>query len=126
MAQDLPSAPDLLGACRGFLEDDVLETLEGRLRFHTRVVVNILGIVERELRNGPAADAAESASLVELLGHEGSLADLNAELAAAIRDGSLDARRAEVLAHVRETVADKVRTSNPGYLAIDPPAQAGR
>lgn len=117
MAQDLPSAPDLLAACRDFLEDDVMEALDGRLRFHTRVVVNILGIVERELREGPAADAAESASLVELLGHSGNLTDLNAEFAAAIRDGSVDPRQADVAAHVRETVTDKVRIANPGYLA---------
>lgn len=117
MAQDLPSAPDLLAACRAFLEDDVMDALEGRLRFHTRVVVNVLGIVERELRLGPAADAAELARLTALLGHSGDLSDLDTELAVAIRDGSVDPRRADVLAHVRETVEDKVRVANPGYLS---------
>ncbi|MBX7159214.1 MAG: hypothetical protein K1X95_02900 [Acidimicrobiia bacterium] len=116
MAQDLPSAADLLAACRGFLEGDVMDALTGRLRFHTRVVANVLGVVERELRDGPVADAAELAGLVALLGHDGDIGELNAELAARIRDGSLDERRAEVLTHVRETVEAKVRISNPGYL----------
>lgn len=122
MAQDLPSAPDLLAASRAFLEAEVMDTLEGRLRFHTRVVVNVLGIVERELRDGSSADAAELARLVELLDHDADAADLaslNAALAAAIRDGSLDDHRSEVLAHVHETVTDKVRIASPGYLASE-------
>lgn len=119
MAQDLPSAPDLLAASRAFLEDEVMTVLEGRLRFHTRVVVNVLGIVERELRDSPAADGEELRRLVALLGHEADLAGLNAELAAAIRDSSLDGRHDEVLDHVRATVTDKVRIANPEYLAAE-------
>lgn len=119
MAQDLPSAPDLLAASRAFLEEDVMAALEGRLRFHTRVIVNLLGIVERELRDGPDADAAELSRLAGLVGDDGDQTTLNARLATAIRDGTLDARRAEVLAHVRETVEAKVAIANPGYLVAD-------
>jgi hypothetical protein len=40
----------------------------------------------------------------------------DAELAAAIRSGALDARADEVRAAVRAAVADKLAVANPGYL----------
>ncbi len=42
----------------------------------------------------------------------------NAELCARIRAGALDDRRAEVFAHVRQTVRDKLAIANPKYLAL--------
>jgi hypothetical protein len=117
MTQDRPTAPELLDAVREFLERDVMPAVEGRVAFHTRVAVNALGIVRRELELGPGLDAAEHERLIGLLGHEGTVADLTAELARRIRDGALDDRRVDVLAHVRETVRAKLEIANPGYLA---------
>jgi len=116
MAQDLPAAADLLDAVAEFLRDDVLESLEGRAKFHTRVSVNVLGIVARELRESPALQTAEHERLTSLLGHEGSLEDLNSELAKAIRAGTLDADMDAVTSHVRQTVKDKLKVANPDYL----------
>lgn len=116
MAQDRPTAAELVEAVRDFLADDVQPALEGRLAFHTRVAVNALGMIERELSLGPALDAAERARAVALLGHDGELRDLERELAARIRDGSLDARSGEVNDHVRATVRAKLEVANPGYL----------
>jgi hypothetical protein len=115
--QDPPSAAELVDAVREFLERDVmaLEVLPGRVAFHTRVAVNALGMVARELRDGPALDAAEHDRLVRLLGHEGTLDDLTAELATGIRDGSLDGRRAEVVDHLRASVQAKLAVAHPGY-----------
>jgi hypothetical protein len=115
--QDPPSAAELVDAVREFLERDVMEldVLPGRVAFHTRVAVNALGIVVRELRDGPALAAAEHDRLVRLLGHDGTLDDLTTELAAGIRDGSLDGRRAEVVAHLRESVRAKLAVAHPGY-----------
>lgn len=116
MAQDRPTAAELVEAVRDFLADDVQPALEGRLAFHTRVAVNALGMIERELSLGPALDAAERARAVALLGHDGELRDLERELAARIRDGSLDALSGEVNDHVRATVRAKLEVANPGYL----------
>jgi hypothetical protein len=116
MAQDRPTAAELVQAVREFLEHDVMAATEGRVQFHTRVAVNALGMIERELTDGPAFAAAERARAVALLGHDGEPADLERELAARIRDGSLDDRIDAVRAHVRATVREKLLVANPGYL----------
>ena len=54
--QDRPTAVELLEAVREFLGQDVMPAVEGRVRFHTRVAVNALGMLERELRLGPELD----------------------------------------------------------------------
>ncbi len=95
---------------REFLERDVMEATEGRVRFHTRVAVNVLAIVQRELEQGPAQVAAHAERLASL-----GFAD-DAELAAAIRRGDLDDRWAEVIACVHEAVRDKLAVANPKYL----------
>jgi Domain of unknown function (DUF6285) len=114
--QDRPTAVELLEAIREFLEHDVLSSAEGRVRFHTRVAVNALGMLERELRLGPELDAAEQQRLAALLGHDNELAALTAELARRIRDGSLDDRHDDVMATVRESVRAKLLVSNPTYV----------
>src|SRR4051794_30605009 len=86
---------------------------EGRVQFHTRVAINALKMVERELDVGPAQAEAHQAALARL-----GIAD-EAGLAAAIRSGELDERRTEVVTVLRETVRAKLEGSNPGYL---PPA----
>jgi Domain of unknown function (DUF6285) len=114
--QDRPTAVELLEAIREFLEEDVMPAVEGRVRFHSRVAVNALGMLERELRLGPDLDAAERARLGALLGHDADLDTLTTELADRIRDGSLDDRRDDVVATVRESVRAKLLVSNPNYV----------
>jgi Domain of unknown function (DUF6285) len=114
--QDRPTAVELLEAVREFLERDVMPATEGRVRFHSRVAVNALGMLERELRLGPELDAAERDRLAALLGHDADLAALTAKLAGRIRDGSLDDRRDEVVDAVRESVRAKLLVANPDYV----------
>ena len=45
--QDRPTAVELLEAIREFLEQDVMPTVEGRVRFHSRVAEQVC-----ELRRG--------------------------------------------------------------------------
>lgn len=115
--QDRPDAEELLAAVSEFLEHDVMP-LEGRVGFQARVARNVLDIVRRELDEGTAADARERAGLARLLAAEppDDLTAANAELAARIRDGDLDDRRDEVLAHLRATTTDKVRIAAPREL----------
>jgi hypothetical protein len=108
---DSPSAAELVEAVREFLERDVMPAAEGRVQFHTRVAVNVLGMVERELALG--ADQAER--------HREGLARLGvsseAELAALIRDAdAADPRLDDIAAFVRQTVRDKLEVANPTYL----------
>lgn len=125
--QDRPSATELLAAVRGFLEDDLLPTLEGRRRFHALVAANVLAIVEREMAQDEDHLRAEHDRLATLLGApaaEGTLAALresvralNASLAERIRAGDADdgAFAAAVRAHLRATTTEKLAVANPRY-----------
>ncbi|HJQ60466.1 MAG TPA: DUF6285 domain-containing protein [Vineibacter sp.] len=115
MAQDRPHAPELLRAIREFLAADVLPRLDGRTQFHVKVAINSLAILEREASDGPAADAAELARLKALLDRDGTLPELNAELARQLRLGARDESDAALMAHLRATIADKIAISNPKW-----------
>jgi hypothetical protein len=106
---DRPTAAELVEAVRELLDEDVLGAVEGRLRFHVRVAVNALGIVERELALGPAQAEAHAARLAAL-----GVAD-DRELAEAIAAGRFDDRWDEVVGAVRAAVAAKLDVAHPGY-----------
>ena len=116
MTQDRPTASELVTAVREFLEHDVMSSTEGRVQFHTRVAVNVLNIVARELDLGAGLAEQERQRAATLLGHDGDARALERELAAAIRSGALDDRLEQVRGHVRATVREKLLIANPGYL----------
>lgn len=107
---DVPGPGELVAAVREFLERDVLGGLDGRTRFHALVAINTLGIVERELALGPGHAERHRARLRDL-----GLPD-DAALAAALRDGGLDDRHAEVKDALTAMVRDKLTVANPRYL----------
>ena len=106
---DVPTMTELVEAVREYLETDVLAATEGRVRFHARVAINVLAMVERELAAGAALAAAHSERLAAL-----GVGD-DAELARAIRAGALDDRWDEVIDAVAASVADKLSVANPTY-----------
>jgi hypothetical protein len=106
---DAPTAAQLVEAVREFLERDVMPAVDGQVRFHARVAVNVLGMVERELALGADQRTAHARRLADL-----GVAD-EAQLAAVIRGGGLDARLDEVVAAIRETVLAKLAVADPGY-----------
>ena len=116
MTQPRPTAAELLEAARASLDDDVLPQLDGRSRFHARVIANVLDMVARELRDGPAAVAAERERLVALLGHEGNVSDLTDELARALRDGTIDTANPALLDHLRRTALADADIANPRHV----------
>jgi len=107
---DAPSASELVEAVREWLERDVMPSAEGRLRFHGRVAINMLGMVEREIELGQAQASAHRARLQRL-----GVAD-DAELAASIRDRQFDDRAGELRTLLRASVEDKLAVANPSYL----------
>ena len=110
---DTPSAEQLVESVREWLERDVLAGTTGRLQFHTRVAVNVLAMVERELRLGAGQAAAHAVRLAQL-----DCAD-DTQLSTRIREGALDDRLDEVRALVLADVRDKLVVANPKYLASD-------
>ena len=107
---DNPSTVELLESVREWLEQDVLTATDGRLQYHTRVAINVLSIVERELAIGEEQQATHAKRLQAF-----GVADDRA-LAAAIRCGDLDDRMPEVRAMVWQSVRDKLAVANPKYL----------
>jgi hypothetical protein len=93
---DRPTAAELAEAVRVFLATEILPLLDDhRLRFRTLVAMNALGMVERETATPPDDSQADR------------------ELARRIRAGEAGV---ELLPRLKETVAAKLRVSNPGYL----------
>jgi hypothetical protein len=118
VAQDRPTAAELLAAIADFLREEALPALdraEPRLGFQMRVAANSLAILEREARLGPAADLREHERLMKLLGRDGTLDELNRELARQIRTGQRDERDAALMAHLEATIADKIAIANPKW-----------
>lgn len=118
MAQDRPTASELLAAIADLLRDEAtpaLDKADPRLGFQMRVAVNSLAILEREARLGPEADARERERLVKLLGREASLDELNRALADELRAGTRDERDPALMAHLEATVADKIAIANPKW-----------
>jgi len=107
---DAPSAAQLVEAVREFLEGDVMAATEGRVHFHARVAGRVLAVVERELLESGTERARHTDRLAAL-----GVAD-DRDLAAAIRAGTLAARRGEVEGSVWLDVLAKVRVANPDYL----------
>lgn len=108
-----PTAAELVTAVAEFLEKDVREATNGQVNFHARVAANALRIVERELLD--AGDSATRAALTRL-----GFAD-EAELAAAIRAGELDAYLGEVSATLRTLVRHRLSVAHPGYAQSQAP-----
>ena len=108
---DVPSAGQLVEAVREFLERDVMTNTEGRVQFHTRVAINALKMVERELAIGEEQADAHAVRLAALgVSSEKDLCD-------AIASGALDDRLEEVVSVVRATVADKLAVAHPDYVS---------
>lgn len=106
---DVPTTRELVEAVREWIEREA-DAGQPPNRFHARVASNVLAMVERELELGPAQSRAHAARLEQL----GVVDD--SELAAAIRDGSLDTRLSEVRELVWASVRDKLAVANPDYL----------
>lgn len=107
---DEPRAGALVEAVREFLERDVLGATDGSVRYHLRVAINVLRIVERELEHGP--DHAQE--------HRRRLARLgcrdDADLVDLVRSHGPEVDQAELKAALVAMVRAKLTVANPDYL----------
>lgn len=127
--QDRPNVDELLAAVAGFLQDDVMPNTTGRLSFHARVAANVIQMLRRELSSEEEHLDREWKGLDSLVGAQPRPASMvesraaliarNDELSKRIREGGADdaAFQARLLAHLRQTMRDKLTVSNPGLLA---------
>lgn len=111
MLHERPTAAQLVEAVREFLERDVMAATGGRVQFHTRVAVNALRMVERELAVGQDQQQDYDARLARAgYGTE-------EDLARAIREGIVGLDDDEVFETLRSGVLAKLAVANPRYLA---------
>lgn len=120
MTTFVPQADRLLQTAVDYLESDLMPTLDGYHRFQLRVCVNVLRIVGREMAQAGALEQAEHLRLQALLGREGSLEQLDAQLADQLASGQLPLDTPGLVAHLRATLQGALSINNPGW--IDGPA----
>ncbi len=112
MPQSIPKAAVLLAAAVKYLETELMPTLDGYHRFQTRVTVNVLNTVRRELELRGARAEAERLRLAAILGHEGDVETLSIQLAERIRAGAIAIDDPALRAHVRQSLADALAINN--------------
>ena len=123
---DRPSAGELLEAVARFLREDVVAALEGPGKYQARVAANVVSIVRRELESEERHLRGEWRRLGELLeGSQPLPSSLEAlrtdvrgrteQLVQAIRAGRADQGRwrERLVAHLEQTVADKLEVAKP-------------
>jgi hypothetical protein len=115
---DQPSILELVDAVRAFLEQRAMPELKGHTAFHARVAANALGIVSRELKEGPELAAEEKGRLVSLLKMDGPLDALNRELCTRIRGGSVDLETEGLKEHLIAVTRGKVAVDQPSYSGL--------
>lgn len=130
--QDRPTAIELLAAIERFLQEELLPSATGARGFHARVAANTVRIVRREMEIEDEALDAEWSRLDVILGPaprparrdelRAALHQRTRDLCERIRRGEADGGDfgARVRDHVRQTVRDKLRATNPGWIGLSP------
>ncbi len=126
---DRPTAAELIDAVRGHLENHVVPAVkgDGKLYFQTLVAINVLRVVERELKLAPdhaqsewarldhlegAMDVPNNARLIFSILHE-----RNTQLCDNIRAGRYDGeRKIALFEHLMATTIEQLQVANPKYL----------
>jgi uncharacterized protein DUF6285 len=115
--QDEPTPTELIKAVADFLRNDIAPGISGHNAFKLRVSINALDLVTRQLALEQGSDAAEAARLSQLLGKQGSLAELNRALADKIAKGEFDLGTPGLADHLWQTTMDKLAVDQPNYAS---------
>jgi Domain of unknown function (DUF6285) len=113
--QDEPTPGELTKAVADFLRNDVAPNLSGHQAFRLRVAINMLDLVTRQLAQEADSDAAEAGRLVNLLGIDGSLLELNRALSEKIASGEMDLNTPGLADHLWRTTLAKLAVDQPNY-----------
>ncbi len=116
--QSLPEAPDLLSAVAAWIETSAGPALGGADRFHARVAVNALRVVERELRAGAGHHEPDRDALSRLCNTAPGAGDreLLRAVADEVRSGHHDERASQVRDVLHALAVRKLMVHNPRYL----------
>lgn len=126
--QDRPTVLEYLQAVTHFLDEEAVPNLTGSRQFYGRVAANVLRAVIRELEHEEEHLDAEWERLNQLLPPmerpssqsvlRQAIQQRTQDLCQRIRGGEADAGpyREQVLAHVRESVREKLLVNNPHWV----------
>jgi hypothetical protein len=128
--QDQPTPAEILTAVAAFLKTVTGPEIAPHIGFQIRVAANALELAQRDITLSPAEDAAELARLAALLGHDGTLLELNTELARRIETGEADLTTPGLAEHLWATTLAKLAVDQPNYsgyrAALAEKANGGR
>lgn len=113
MPKSQPEASLLLEGLAAYLEDELLPVLDPYHSFKTRIALNIVNMVRRELVLGPTQAQDEQARLVALLGDGAD----DAALIQRIDSGALSLDDPALRNHLRRSLAEALAINNPKWLA---------
>uniref|UniRef100_Q07QY0 DUF6285 domain-containing protein n=1 Tax=Rhodopseudomonas palustris (strain BisA53) TaxID=316055 RepID=Q07QY0_RHOP5 len=116
--QDEPAPSELIAAVADFLRADIAPLITGHAGFKLRVAINALDLVARQLTLAGDSDAAELHRLTQLLGVQGSLDQLNRELAERIRSGEAGLATPGLAEHLWQTTLAKLAVDQPNYASF--------
>jgi hypothetical protein len=115
--QDEPTLTELTKAVADFLRGEIAPLIAGHQAFKLRVATNMLDLVVRQLTLEGESEAAEAARLKALLGIDGSLIELNRQLAERIASGEVDLQTPGLADHLWQTTLDKLAVDQPNYAS---------
>jgi hypothetical protein len=115
--QDEPTPAELIKAVADFLRNEITPAISGHNAFKLRVGINALDLVTRQLALESHGDNAEAVRLIQLLGMQGSLGDLNRALADRIANGEVDLQTPGLADHLWQTTMDKLAVDQPNYAS---------
>jgi hypothetical protein len=116
MPQSMPDAATLITAAARYLETELMPTLQGYHRFQTRVTVNVLNTIQRELKLRESNLQAERGRLEMILGRSGDPSELSVELCGRIRNGQISIEDPALREHVRRSLAEALAINNPRWI----------
>jgi hypothetical protein len=112
-----PTPAEILVTVATFLRETAVPQLAGHASFTARVAANAVDLVRREIEMRPVSDQQELGRLEALLGRPGTLDELNAELAQAIRSDRLATDAPALLDHLWKTTLEKLAIDQPSYAS---------
>lgn len=117
--RDRPTGSELAVLVQRIENGDAAVEVPIDARYRDLMLASARAIAERQRESGDAPEHLEGDRLSSILGRDGTLADLNRDLAKAIREGHFDPGSPDsgnVRDHLWRTALDRVRESNPKAL----------
>jgi hypothetical protein len=114
---DQPRGADILAAVSKLLRETLMPQLPANAAFQARVAANAIDLVAREINFGETVESEALGRLQALLGRDGSLQDLEADLSGRIRRGELDLQSEGLADHLWQTTLDKMKIDQPAYAS---------